>query len=66
MLELFEWIVDGIAGWRYLLSPSFRRSTHERWKSAGWGTALVEIFFGALAVLFTLLLVGIVPWLVFS
>lgn len=63
-LELVDWIIDGIAGWRYLLSPSFRRRTHERWKTEGWSTALIEILFGALAVIFTLLLLSVLAWMI--
>jgi hypothetical protein len=54
--ELFDWIADAFAGWRYLFSRSFRQRTHKRWKADGWGTAAIEILFGGLAVLFTLFL----------
>ena len=57
--ELLNWIVDGLAGWRYLVSPSFRKRTHDRWRRDGRGTALIEIFFGSLAVILTLVLFGL-------
>ena len=59
-LEIFEWIGNAFAGWRYLFSPSFRRRTHARWKAEGRGTAFVEILFGAMAMLFTLFLLWLV------
>ena len=55
-LEIFDWIVDAFAGWRYLLSSSFRQRTHKRWKVEGRGKAFIEILFGGLGVLLTLLL----------
>ncbi len=58
-LELLSWIIDGLAGWRYLLSPSFRRRTHERWRVKGWTTAFTEILFGGLAMTFTLFLLWV-------
>ena len=59
-LEIFDWIANALAGWRYLFSSSFRQRTHARWKAAGRGTALIEIFFGALGILFTLFLLWVV------
>lgn len=56
-LDMVHWIEDAFAGWRYLLSASFRRRTHKRWKSEGRGTALIEILFGAIGVLASLFLV---------
>ena len=55
-LEVFDWIVDAFAGWRYLLSPSFRQRTHQRWKVEGRGKMFIEILFGGLGVLLTLFL----------
>lgn len=55
-LEIFGWLIDGLAGWRYLFSASFRQRTHKRWKAEGWERAVIEIFFGGLAVFLTLLL----------
>ncbi len=57
--ELFDWIGDTLAGWRYLLSRSFRQRTHARWKTEGWATAIIEILFGGFGVLVTLLLLGL-------
>ena len=58
-LEIFDWIVDAFAGWRYLLSPSFRRRAHERWKVEGRGKAFIEILFGGLGVALTLFLLWV-------
>lgn len=55
--ELLNWIVDALAGWRYLISPSFRKRTHDRWRRDGWATALIEILFGSLALIFTAVLI---------
>jgi len=58
-LEFLSWIIDGVGGWRYLISPSFRKRTHARWKLEGWITASTDILFGGLAVAFTLFLLGL-------
>ena len=60
MSDFLDWIIDGLAGWGYLLSPSFRQRTHERWRDAGWFSALTDILFGALALIFTLFLVVLI------
>ena len=59
VFELFDWIVNAFAGWRYVFSPSFRQRTHTRWKAQGWGTAAIEILVGALGVLLTLFLLWV-------
>jgi len=56
-VEIFDWIVNAFAGWRYLLSSSFRQRTHQRWKVEGTGKAFIEILFGVLGILLILLFV---------
>lgn len=64
LFEIFDWVIDARAGWLYLLSPSFRRRTHKRWKAEGRGVAFVEILFGGIGVLLTLLLMWLlISWL---
>lgn len=58
-LEFLSWIIDGFGGWRYLISPAFRKRTHDRWKREGWTTALIDILLGSLAVVFTLFLLSL-------
>ena len=57
-LEIFDWIGYAFSGWRYLLSPSFRQRTNKRWKAEGRGKAFIEILFGGLGVVLTLVLLG--------
>ena len=59
-LEIVDLLANALAGWRYLFSSSFRLRTHARWKAEGWGTALIEILFGAVSMLFTLFLLWLV------
>jgi hypothetical protein len=61
-LEFLSWLIDGLGGWRYLLSRSFRQRTHERWRLEGWTSALAGILFGGLALVFTLLLLGLLAF----
>jgi len=58
-LEFLSWVIDGLGGWRYLLSRSFRQRTHERWRREGWASALAGFLFGGLALVFTLFLLGL-------
>ncbi len=60
VLEIFDWIANAFAGWRYLFSRSFRRRTHARWKAEGRGKAFVDILFGTLGLLFTVFLIWLV------
>ena len=64
IFEVFAWILDALAGWRYLLSPSFRKQTHQRWRVEGKAKAAIDIFFGGLSVAFTILLLGTVVVLI--
>ncbi|HEU4507783.1 MAG TPA: hypothetical protein VFR78_06070 [Pyrinomonadaceae bacterium] len=59
VFEIFDWIIDGFAGWRYVFSRSFRKRTHARWRVEGWGTAFVEILFGGIGVLLTVVVVWV-------
>lgn len=61
-LEIVDWIITGVAGWRYLLSPSFRQRTHARWKAEGRGKAVIEILVACLGMLVTVAL----GWVVVS
>ena len=56
VLEIFSWIIDVFAGWRYLFSRSYRQRTHERWRVEGRGKAFIDIIFGSLGMLLTVLL----------
>lgn len=31
--ETIEWILAALAGWRYLLSPKYRKAKHNDWKN---------------------------------
>jgi len=55
-LEIFDWLGNAFASWRYLLSSSFRQRTHKRWKVEGRGKAFIEILFGGFGMLLTVLL----------
>jgi len=54
-LELIDWVRAGLAGWRYLLSSSFRAETHARWKEETVFRVTWDVACGAAGVAFTLL-----------
>lgn len=57
--------VEGMAVWRYLFSPSYRRRTHARWRLQSRLETGLEIFYYVLNFFFvTAILVAIVWWLV--
>jgi len=68
--ELIEFVghsVEGLAGWRYLLSPSYRRRTHERWKERSRLEIAGEVLtFGVSFVFVTLVIGGLLWWLFFG
>jgi hypothetical protein len=51
-MELVDLLIDSVAGWRYLLSRTFRYKTHARWKTEGKVKMFGDIAFGAAPVLF--------------
>ncbi|HZJ42978.1 MAG TPA: hypothetical protein VFD63_04360 [Pyrinomonadaceae bacterium] len=57
ILELGEWVVRGVFGWRYIFSRSFREQTHRSWKYESWLTVVVlEVGISLTAVVFSLIL----------
>jgi hypothetical protein len=64
LTELFDWLINGGAGWRYLLSRSYRQKVHQRWRQQSRLTVATEIFWGLLAFLFTSFLAAGVIYLV--
>lgn len=66
VLEIFDWIASGLAGWRYLFSSSFRQRTHARWKAEGRGKAFLDILFAVIGMLITLFLLWLVVYLLRS
>ena len=59
-LEIGDWIISGVAGWRYFLSPSFRQRTHTRWKAESRGTIVIEALVAVAGMLITIGLAWIV------
>jgi hypothetical protein len=63
VIDLLGHAVEGMAVWRYLLSPSYRRRTHSRWRSQSRLETGLEVFFCGLSFLFiTAILCAIVWW----
>jgi hypothetical protein len=65
LTELIDWLINGGAGWRYLLSRPYRQKVHQRWRQQSRLTVAIEIFWELLAFLFTLFLAaGVVYFIV--
>ena len=55
-LEFINWMRAGVAGWRYLVSSSFRHETHARWKHESRARVLWDVVCGVAGIAFTLLI----------
>ncbi len=57
--------VDYLAGWRYLLDPTYRQRARLRWRDANWFEVVVDHGLGLLSLFFsTLMIVVLVAALV--
>lgn len=64
VIDFIGYSIEGLAGWRYLLSPSYRRRVHERWRNQSKLGTVGEIFTFALSFIFvTFILGGVIWWL---
>ncbi|GEP40801.1 hypothetical protein [Brevifollis gellanilyticus] len=65
--EFFEFIKLLTAGWRYILSASYRREQHGEWRKRGGGFAVMYgVISRFLGFVFSLLLLGLLAWLVWG
>jgi len=56
LLELLEWLVASLAGWRYLLSPTYRRRVHEDWRDEKWYYIAWDVLCGTAGIVFSALI----------
>jgi hypothetical protein len=59
-LEFIDWFRAAFAGWRFLVSASFRRQTLERWKNASWLRVFWDVMCGIAGFAFSWFLVYVV------
>ena len=57
LAEVAAWIEPVVAGWRYLLSSSFRARTHEAWRHESMGYIVWDVFLGVIGVALSLIVV---------
>jgi hypothetical protein len=65
LLVVADVAVHWFSGWRYLLSPSFRRVTGQRWASRTRLKVIGEVTFTSVSFLMLNVLLGAVLWAVF-
>ena len=58
--ELFEWIRGGFYGWRFLFSPSYRRSKRDEWKNEKAIYIIWDVCCGLAGIVFTLVIVYLI------
>ena len=65
-LELIEFLghtVEAGLGWRYLLSPRYRRQVHDRWKASSHAEKLGDVLSISLSFVFiNIVVVGLLWW----
>lgn len=54
--------IEGLAGWRYLLSPSYRRRTHLRWQSQSTVATGMEIITFVGSFFFVTVIIAAIAW----
>jgi len=64
LIEAIDIFVTGLAGWRYILSPSYRRQTHHRWKQKTTLHMVLDILGSVIGIFFTVFLVGLIGYLI--
>ena len=57
---------EGLAGWRYLLSSTYRKKVHARWAEMDRLVVAGEIFTFFISFAFVTRVIGGVLWLLFS
>jgi hypothetical protein len=62
--EAVDYCRAGWAGWRFLLSPSYRQEIKEGWKTKKWYSMTWDIICGFSGVAFSLLIVWLVIYLI--
>jgi hypothetical protein len=66
IVELVGHSIEGLAGWRYLLSPSFRQRTNERWRKQSRLETTVEVLLFGVSFIFVTLIIGGILWLLLT
>ncbi len=59
-LEFVDWLRAAVAGWRYLLSGSYRSDTHARWRQEGVLRVLRDVLCGVAGLAVTVLIIYLV------
>ena len=65
MLDVIDIVghsIEGMAGWRYLLSGSYRRRTHLRWQSQSKLETGLEVFSIGISFIFVTMILGAMIW----
>ena len=57
--ELFDWLINGFAGWRYLFSRPYRQQLHQQWRHQSRWAVVGDVTWKSSTFLFTVLLAGV-------
>ncbi len=58
VVQLVGHSIEGLAGWRYLISPTYRRTVHARWAKMSRLAVIGEIGIFFLSSVFVTLVIG--------
>ena len=56
LAEISAWVEPALAGWRYLLSPTYRARKHHDWRHERVGYAIFDVVVGIIGVAVSLAL----------
>jgi len=66
LAEFFEWLQAAVAGWRFLLVPSYRHEVISGWKNARWYSITWDIICGLSGLAFSVLIVFALVYIIFG
>ena len=64
--EIAAWAELGLAGWRYLVSPTYRARKHHDWRHEKVGYVILDVVGGIVGVAVSVAFAGIVVLLVWT
>jgi hypothetical protein len=66
MVQIVGHSIEGLAGWRYLLSPIYRRTVHARWAQMSRLAVVGEVVIFLVSFIFVTLVIGGGLWLLIA
>lgn len=62
VIDVVGHTIEGMSVWRYLCSPAYRATVHQRWRDQSRFETGMAIFFFSLSFIFVTLVIGRLGW----